>query len=111
MTECAALQDDKWNTFMHTFLCSCESKSSRGQLLPTIRHRQGFVYVNLMKSKSEKVQGEQFAEIESEAIICDMAGEQTSHALKRLCQEINAEFYEGTPWGQQKPNYIGLTAE
>jgi len=80
--------------FMDTFFATKKAgKSSRGhtccQLFVT---HKGFVYVIPMKSKAEVLQAvKQFAkEIGApDAIICDMAGKQTSHALKRFCQEIS----------------------
>ena len=59
-----------------------------------------FVYDVPMKSKAEVLQAvKQFAkEIGApDAIICDMAGEQTLPALKRLCQEIGTmlKFLKG----------------
>jgi hypothetical protein len=44
-------------------------------------------------------------------IICDMAGEQTSQALKRFCQEIGTTLRvleEGTPWAKKAELYIEL---
>ena len=70
-----------------------------------------------MKSKAEVLQAvKQFAkEIGApESIICDMAGEQTSPALKRFCQEIGATMKfleEGTPWANKAELHIGLTKE
>ena len=77
--------------FMDTFFATKKAgKSSRGhtccQLFVTDK---GFVYVVPMKSKKEALQAvKQFAkEIGApDALICDMSGEQTSHALKRFCQ-------------------------
>jgi hypothetical protein len=49
-----------------------------------------------------------------DAIICDMAGEQTSHALKRFCQEIGTTMRvleEGIPWSNKAELYIGLIKE
>jgi hypothetical protein len=95
--------------FMDTFFATKkDGKSSRGhtccQLFVTDK---GFVYVVTMKSKAEVLQAvKQFAkEIGApDAIICDMAGEQTSHALKRFCQEIGTTLRvleEGTPWANK----------
>jgi hypothetical protein len=70
-----------------------------------------------MKSKSEVLQAvKQFAkEIGApDAIICDMAGEQTSNALKRFCQEIGTTLRvleEGTPWENKTELYVGLIKE
>ena len=105
--------------FMDTFFATKKAgKSSRGhnccQLFVTDK---GFVYVVPMKSKSEVLQAvKQFAkEIGApEALICDMAGEQTSHALKKFCQEIGTTLQlleEGTPWANKAELYIGLIKE
>jgi hypothetical protein len=70
-----------------------------------------------MKSKAEVLQAvKQFAkEIGAlDAIICDMAGEQTSQALKRFCQEIGTTLRileERTPWANKAELYIGLIKE
>jgi hypothetical protein len=70
-----------------------------------------------MKSKAEVLQAvKQFAkEIDApNAIICNMAGEQTSHTLKRFCQEIGTTLpvlEEGTPWANKAELYIGLIKE
>ncbi len=105
--------------FMDTFFATKKAgKSSRGhtccQLFVTDK---GFVYVVPLKSKAEVLQAvKQFAkEIGApEAIICDMAGEQTSQALKRFCQEICTTLRvleEGTPWANKAELYIGLIKE
>ncbi len=105
--------------FMDTFFATKKAgKSSRGhnccQLFVTDK---GYVYVVLMKSKAEVLQAvKQFAkEIGApDAIICDMAGEQTSHALKSFCQEIGTTMRvleEGTPWSNKAELYIGLIKE
>jgi hypothetical protein len=105
--------------FMDTFFATKKAgKSTRGhtccQLFVTDK---GFVYVVPMKSKAEVLQAvKQFAkEIGApDAIICDMAGEQTSHALKRFCQEIGTTMRyleEGTPWANKAELYIGLIKE
>jgi hypothetical protein len=105
--------------YMDTFFATKKAgKSSRGhtccQLFVTDK---GFVYVVPMKSKAEVLQAvKQFAkEIGApDAIICDMAGEQTSHALKRFCQEIGTTLRvleEGTPWANKAELYIGLIKE
>jgi hypothetical protein len=88
-------------------------KSSRGhsccQLFVTDK---GFVYVVLMKSKAEVLQAvKQFAkEIGApEAIICDDAGEHTSHSLRKFCNEIGTTMKvleEGTPWANKAELYI-----
>ena len=49
-----------------------------------------------------------------EAIICDMAGEQTSPTLKRFCQEIGTTLkflQEGTPWTNKAELDIRLIKE
>ena len=105
--------------FMDTFFATKKAgKSSRGhtccQLFVTDK---GFVYVVPMKSKAEVLQAvKQFAkEIDApDAIICDMAGEQPSHALKRFCQEIGTTLRvleEGTPWANKAKLYIRLIKE
>ena len=98
---------------MDTFFATKKvGKSSRGhtccQLFVTDK---GFIYVIPMKSKAEVSQAvQQFSKKmigAPDAIICDMAGEQTSHALKRFCQEIGTTLrvLEEEPRGQIKPNY------
>jgi hypothetical protein len=78
---------------------------------------KGFAHVVSIESNLEALQSsKQFAkEIGAqEAIICDMAGEQTSHALKRFCLEIGTMLQvleEGTPWANEAELYIGLTKE
>ena len=105
--------------FMDTFFATKKSgKSSRQntccQLFVTDK---GFVYVVPMKSKSEVLQAvKQFAkEIGApEAIICDMAGEQTSHKLRKFCSDIGTTLRvleEGTPWANKAELYIGLIKE
>jgi len=105
--------------FMDTFFATKKAgKSSRGhtccQLFVTDK---GFVYVVPMKSRAEVLQAvKQFAkEIGApDALICDMAGEQTSHPLKRFCQEIGTTLRvleEGTPWANKAELYIGLIKE
>jgi hypothetical protein len=79
--------------FMDTFFATKKAGKSSWdhsccQLFVTDK---GFVYVFPMKSKAELLQAvKQFVkEIGApNAIICDIAGEQTSQALKRFCQEI-----------------------
>jgi hypothetical protein len=105
--------------FMHTFFATKQAgKSSRGhnccQLFLTDK---AFACVVPMKSKLKVLQAlKQFAkEIGApEAIICDMAGEQTSHALKSFCLEIGTTLQvleEGTPWANKDEVYIGLMKE
>jgi hypothetical protein len=79
---------------------------------------KGFVYVVPMKSNAEVLQAvKQFAkEIGApEAIICDMAGEQTSQPLlRKLCNEIGTTLRvleEGTLWANKAELYIGLIKE
>ena len=105
--------------FMDTFFATKKSgKSSRGhtccQLFLTDK---GFVYVVPMKSKAEVLQAaKQFAkEIGApDAITCDVAGKQTSHSLKKFCNEIGATLKvleEGTPWSNKAELHIGLIKE
>ena len=105
--------------FMDTFFATKKAgKSSRQntccQLFVTDK---GFVYVVPMKFKSEVLQAvKQFAkEIGApEAIICDMAGEQTSHKLRKFCSDIGTTLRvleEGTPWANKAELYIGLIKE
>ena len=78
---------------------------------------KGFVYVVPMQSKSEVLQAvKQFAkEIGApDAIISDMAGEQTSLALRKFCNEIGTTLRaleEGTPWANKAELYIGIIKE
>jgi hypothetical protein len=84
-------------------------------LLSTVLPRDG--YNSILNSVNFDVQAvEQFAkEIGApDAIICDMAGEQTSRELKRCCQEIGTTLRvleEGTPWANKTKLYIGLIKE
>jgi hypothetical protein len=105
--------------FMDTFFATKKAgKSSRSntccQLFVTDK---GYVYVVPMKSKIEVLQAvKQFAkEIGApDAIICDMAGEQTSQSLKKFCNEIGTTLRvleEGTPWANKAELYIGLIKE
>ena len=105
--------------FMDTFFATKKAgKSSRQntccQLFVTDK---GFVYVVPMRSKSEVLQAlKQFAkEIGApEAIICDMAGEQTSRDLRKFCNDIGTTLKlleEGTPWANKAELYIGLIKE
>jgi hypothetical protein len=106
--------------FMDVFFATKKAgKSSRGytccQLFVTDK---GLIYVVPMKSKAEVLQAvKQFAkEIGAPgAIICNMAGEQTSHALKNFCQEIGTTLHvleEGTPLANKATKlYIGLIKE
>jgi hypothetical protein len=103
--------------FMDMFFATKKAgKSSRGhtccQLFVTDK---GFVYVIPMKSKAEVLQAvKQFAkEIGApDAIICDMAGEQTSHALKRFRQDIStshiARSGRRNPVGKQSQTIHGV---
>jgi hypothetical protein len=105
--------------FMDAFFATKKAgKSSRGHncCQPFVTDK-GFVHVVLMKSKAEVLQAaKQFAkEIGApKAITCDMAGEQTSHALKSFCQEIGTTLQvleEGTPWANKAKLCIGLIKE
>ena len=70
-----------------------------------------------MKTKAEILQAvKQFAkEIGApDAIICDMAGKQTSKDLRKFCTEIGTTLRfleEGTPWANKAELYIGLIKE
>jgi hypothetical protein len=80
-------------------------KSSRGHTCCQLFVAdKGFTHVVPMKSKAKVPQAaKHFAK---EIGACDMAGKQTSHALKRFCHEIGATLKvleEGTR-GQTKPN-------
>ena len=90
---------------MDTFFATAKAgKSSRGhtcvQLFVTDK---GFVYVVPLKRKKEVMQAvKQIAkEIGApDAIICDAAGEQTSHDLQKFCNDIGTTLRvleEGTP--------------
>ena len=78
---------------------------------------KGYVYVVAMKSKGDvplalKVFTKEIGA--PDAIICDAAGEQTSHELKRFCQQIGTTLRvleEGTPWANRAELYIGLIKE
>ena len=105
--------------FMDTFFATKKAgRSSRKntccQLFVTDK---GFIYVVPMKSKAEVLQAvKQFAkEIGApDAIICDMAGEQTSKDLRKFCTEIGTTLRfleEGTPWANKAELYIGLIKE
>jgi hypothetical protein len=100
--------------FMDTFFATKKAgKLSRGYTCCQL-----FVTDNVpMKSKADVLQAvKQFVkEIGApDAIICDMAGEQTSHDLKRVFQEIGTTLRvleEGTPWANKAELYIGLIKE
>ena len=105
--------------FMDTFFATKKAgKSSRGnncmQLFVTDK---GYVYVVAMKSKGDvplalKVFAKEIGA--PDAIICDAAGEQTSHELKRFCQQMGTTLRvleEGTPWANRAELYIGLIKE
>jgi hypothetical protein len=71
---------------------------------------KGYVYIVPMKSKIEVLQAvKQFAkEVGApDTIICDMASEQMSQPLQKLCNEIGTMLQvleeAGTPWAK-KPN-------
>jgi hypothetical protein len=99
--------------FMHLFFATKKAgKLSRGhtccQLFVTDK---GFVYVVPMKSKAEVLQAvKQFAkEIGApDAIICDLAGEQTYTPSKVSAMRSvpQCAFWRKEPHGQPKPNYI-----
>ncbi len=105
--------------FMDTFFATRKSgKSSRGHTCCQLFVAdKGFVYVVPMKSKAEESQAaKQFAkEIGApDAITCDVAGKQTSHSLKKFCNEIGATLKvleEGTPWSNKAELHIGLIKE
>ena len=105
--------------FMDTFFATKKGgRSSRGhtcaQLFVTDK---GFVYVVPMKRKSEVLQAvKQFAkEVGApDAIICDVAKEQTSSDLRRFCNAMGTTLRvleEGTPWANKAELYIGLIKE
>ena len=95
--------------FTDTFFSTKKAgKSSRGNICcQRFVTDKGFVYVVPIKSKAEGLQAvKQFAkEIGApDAVICDMASEQTSPALKRFCQEIGTTqrvSRRRTPLGKQ----------
>jgi hypothetical protein len=106
--------------FMDTFFATKKAgKSSRNntccQLLFVTD--KGFVYAVPMKSKAEVLQAVKpfVKEIGAlEAIICDMAGEQTSQPLRKFCNEIGTTLRvleEETPWANKAELYIGLIKE
>jgi hypothetical protein len=105
--------------FMDTFFTTKKAgKSSRGQTCCQLFVTdEGFVYVVPMGSKSEVLNAvKQFAkEIGApDAIICNMAGEQTSLPLKKFCNEIGTTLRvleEGTLWANKAELYIGLIKE
>ena len=78
---------------------------------------KGFVYVVLMRSKSEVLQAiKQFAKEIGvpTAIIADMAGEQMSQKVRKFCNDIGTTLWaleEGTPWSNKAELYIGLLKE
>ena len=102
--------------FMDTFFATKEAgKSSRGytmcQLFVTDK---GFVYVVLMKSKSEVIHAmKAFAkEVGApDAIIHDASGEQTSTEMKAFCRQIGTTLRvieKGTPWANRAELYVGI---
>ena len=70
-----------------------------------------------MKSKADVLQAmKQFAkEIgPPDTIISDVAGEETSQALRKFCAEIGTTLRyleEGTPWANKAELFIGLIKE
>ena len=104
---------------MDTFFATKKGgQSSRGhmccQLFITDK---GFVYMVLMRRKSEVLQAiKQFAkEIGAPtAIIADLAGEQMSQEVRKFCNDIGTTLQaleEGTPWPNKAGLYIGLLKE
>jgi hypothetical protein len=105
--------------FMDTFFATKKAgKSTRQntccQLFVTDK---GFVYVVPMRTKADVLEAvKQFAkEVGApDAIVSDMAGEQTSLALKKFCNEIGTTLRaleEGTPWSNKAELYIGIIKE
>ena len=92
--------------FMDTLFATKKAgKSSQGHSCCQIFvEDKGFVYVVSIKLKAEVLQAVKkfLKEIgASDAIICDMAGEQTSQALKGFFQKIGTTMHvlkEETPW-------------
>jgi hypothetical protein len=78
---------------------------------------KGYIYVVPMKSKIEVLQAiKQFAKETGapNAIICDMAGEQTSQPLRKFCNKISTTLRvleEGTVWVNKAKLYIRLIKE
>jgi hypothetical protein len=76
-----------------------------------------YLYIVPMKLKIQVLQAvKQFAkEIGApDAIICDMAGEQISQPLRKLCNKIGTTLQvleEGTTWANKAKLYIGLIKE
>jgi hypothetical protein len=102
--------------FMDTFFAAAKGgKSSQGntccQLFVVDK---GFLYVGPLRKKAEALQAvKQFVkEIGApKAIICDGAGEQSSHELKHFCEQIGTtlrHWEEGTPWDNRAELYIGI---
>ena len=105
--------------FMDTFFATSKGgKSSCGntccQLFLTDK---GFLYVVAMKQKSEVMQAfKQFAkEVGApNAIVCDMASEQTSAEVKQFCNTIGTTLQaleEGTSWANNAELYVKLMKE
>jgi len=107
--------------FMDTFFATKKAgKSSHGnncmQLFVTDK---GYVYVYVVAMRSIgdvplalKVFAKEIGA--PDAVICDGAGEQTSHEVKRFCQQIGTTLRvleEGTPWANRAELYIGLIKE
>ena len=70
-----------------------------------------------MRNKSKVIQAVKLLAKEvgaPDAIISDMAGDQTSKDLRKFCVEIGTMlkfFEEGTPWSSKAELYIGLIKE
>ena len=105
--------------FMDTFFATRKGgKSSRGNTCCQLFvMEQGFLYVVPMKRKSEVMQAvKQFAkEIGApDAIVCDLAIEQTSAEVKQFCNTIGTTLRaleEGSPWAKKAELYIKLMNE
>ena len=104
---------------MDTFFATKKGgQSTRGhmccQLFVTDK---GFLYAVPMQWKSEVLQAiKQFAKEIGvpTSIIADMPGEQTSHEVRKFCNDIGTTLRaleEGTPWSNKAELYIGLLKE
>ena len=104
---------------MDTFFAAKKGgRSSRGHMCCQLFVMDnGFVYMVLMRRKSEVLQAiKQFAkEIGAPtAIIADMKGEQMSQEVRKFCNNIGTALWaleEGTPWSNKAELYIGLLKE
>ena len=73
---------------------------------------KGFVYVVPMWSKREVLQAvKHFLKVFGipDAIICDMAGEQSSQALRSFCNDVGTSLRllaRGTPWANKAELFI-----